>query len=170
MKVKVIAGIVCALCMGVFAQTSDVGTSDSSSKADNRVRRALESAGLKYSVDGDGDFRVHFKFKSGRTHLVFVNSETERYDGLELRRVWAFGFVSDKEVSKNNLQVLLERNGRYKLGAWNLQKHRRTGKWSAEFRVVVPADCPASELRSIIELTADVADEIEKESTGADKL
>lgn len=32
MKVKVIAGIVCALCTGAFAQISDKSASDSSSK------------------------------------------------------------------------------------------------------------------------------------------
>ncbi len=32
------------------------------------------------------------------------------------------------------------------------------------------ADCPASELRSIAELTADTADKIEKVLTNADKL
>ncbi len=170
MKVKVIVGIVCALCTGVFAQISDVGAPDSSSKADKRVRRALESAGLKYRVNDYGNFCLHFTLKGGRTHLVVVNSETERYEGLELRRVWAIGFATGEAISENNLQVLLERNGRYKLGAWNLQKQRRTGKWYAEFRVIVPADCPASELRSIIELTADVADAVEKASTGADEF
>ncbi len=172
MKIKLIAGIVCALCASAFAQLSDISVSESSSKGDSRVRKALENAGLKYSVDDDEDFRLTFSLGGGRTHLVIVDSNTHKYQGLEFRTVWARGFQADsaESISKKNLQTLLERNEDYKLGSWGLAKGS-DGKRFANFRVMVPADCSSSALNTIVRFVAEVADEIEKSATGgADKF
>lgn len=170
MRIEVIVWGVCFLCASAFAQLSDISTSTSevSAKEDNRVRQALENAGLKYSINKSGDFRLVIGVKDGRTQLVAVNSRTSTYDRIETRRVWAVAFSTGEEVSKSNLQTLLERNDDYKLGAWSLD--RENGKWFAKFRVSVPADCQGSELRSFIKCVAETTDEIEKAATGgADK-
>ncbi|MFM7378235.1 MAG: hypothetical protein ACKO1O_08935 [Erythrobacter sp.] len=44
---------------------------------DASVERRLDSAGLKYEVDDDGDYKLTFNYsKEGRTQLVFVSGTT----------------------------------------------------------------------------------------------
>lgn len=169
MKIQMIAGFMCMLCAGAFAQQADISASKSvTTKIDSRVRSALDSGGTKYEVDDDGDFRVAYQIDSERTHVVFINSNTHAYGGAEFRVVWAYGFVAD-EVLVNNMRTLLELNYTYKMGSWGLNKTVK-GTYEAQFRVVVPADCQASRLRAVAEFVADVADEIERLATKADKF
>ena len=168
-NIKMIAGMaICALCATSFAQLGEIGAEESSSKADARVRRALESADIKYSVDEDGDYKVVWTLDGDRTHLVFVNSNTTRLGDMELRDVWAIAFVAD-EVSANNLRALLELNGKYKVGAWNLTK-RNDGQFVAAFTITVSANCTGQALRTFTQVVASTADEIENTVTKADKF
>ena len=168
-NVKMIVGMaICALSATSFAQLGEIGVEESSSKADVRVRRALESADVKYSIDDDGDYKVQWSLDDGRSHVVFVNSKTSRLGSMELRKVWAVAFVAD-EVSANNLRALLELNGKYKVGAWNLIK-RNDGQFVASFNIAVSANCAGQALRTFTQVVASTADEIEKTVTKADKF
>ena len=168
-NVKMIAGMaICAFCATSFAQLGEIGADESSSKADARVRRELESAGVKYSVDGDGDYKIHWTLEGGRTHVVFVNSNTSRLGSMEFRKVSAVAFIAD-EMSANNLRALLELNGKYKVGAWNLTK-RRDGQFIAAFSITVSANCAGQALRTFTQVVASTADEIENTVTKADKF
>ena len=137
-------------------------------KADVRVRRALQSAGVKFAEDEDGDFRVHWTLDGGRTHMTFINSRVCDCGGMELREVWAVGFVVPS-IDANNLQALLEMNASYKLGAWELQK-KRDGKYWAVFSVKVSADASGEALKLISNLVATTADDIESKATREDNL
>ena len=166
-KTMIAGTAICALCAATFAQLGEIGVEESSSKADPRVRRALESAGVKYAVDEDGDYKVSWSLEGGRTHMTFVNSNTSRFGSMELREVWAVAFVSD-EVSANNMRALLELNGKYKVGAWSLKK--ASGKLIASFRITVSANCTGDALRTFTQAVASTADEIENTVTRADKF
>lgn len=169
-NIKKIAGMaICALCATSFAQLGEIGAdeSTSSSKGDVRVRRALESAGVKYTVDSDGDYRVHWTLENGRTHVVFVNSNTTRLGSMELRKVWALAFAAD-EVSANNLRALLELNAKYKVGGWCMVK--RDNKYVVSFDITVAANCAGQALRTFTQIVASTADEIENTVTKADQF
>ena len=169
-SIKKIAGMaICALCATSFAQLGEISTDEpaSSPKADVRVRRALESAGVKYAIDKDGDYKVTWTLEEGRTHVVFVNSNTTRLGTMELRKVWAVSFVAD-EVSANNMRALLELNAKYKVGNWSLSK--QNGGYIATFNVTVAANCAAQALRTFTQVVASTADEIENTVTRADRF
>lgn len=167
-KMKMIVGMAaCVLCATSFAQLGEIGEEDSSSKADARVRRALENADVKYRIDKDGDYRVQWTLDEGRTHVVFINSNTTKLGSMELREVWAIAFVAD-EVSANNMRALLELNAKYKVGAWRMYKGR--SGYQVSFCVTVSANCAGQALRTFSQVVASTADEIEKTVTKADKF
>ena len=147
---------------------STPAASSAKGKADVRVRRALQSASVKFTEDEDGDFRVQWTLEGGRTHVTFVNSRVCDCGGMELREVWAVGFVAPS-LDANNLQALLEMNASYKIGAWELQK-KRDGKYWAVFSVKVSADASGEALKLISGLVAKTADDIESKATREDKL
>ena len=167
-NVRIALGMaICASCATSFAQLGEIGVEDSSSKADSRVRRALESADIKYSIDDDGDYKVHWTLEGGRTHVTFVNSNTVRLGSMELREVWAIAFVAD-EVSANNMRALLELNAKYKVGAWRMAKGRNG--YQVSFCVTVSATCTGQALRTFTQVVASTADEIENTVTKADRF
>lgn len=138
-------------------------------KADGRVRRALESAGLPFWVDNDEDFVLLFETQthgSGRSQTVYIDSNTEWYGGIELRNVWSVGFVAD-EVSENDLRKLLELNNQYRMGAWAMTKDC-DGKWRVFFCVKVSGDCRAGDLRSVADYVAEAADQMERATSKGD--
>lgn len=138
-------------------------------KADGRVRRALESAGLPFRIDDDEDFVLLFETQthgSGRSQTVYIDSNTDWYGGIELRNVWSVGFVAD-EVSENDLRKLLELNNQYRMGAWAMTKDR-DGKWRVFFCVKTPGDCRAGDLRSIADYVAEAADQMERATSKDD--
>lgn len=153
------------------ASISYIGSSDSSSssgKEDGRVRRALNSAGVNFSVDSDGDFKVNWTLTGGRTHNTFINSRVSNYSGMELREIWAVGFVANS-IDSGNLQALLELNATYKLGAWEVQK-KSNGQYWAVFSVKVAADASGEVLKLMSNLVAQAADGIEAKATHKDEL
>lgn len=165
-----VAAAMCVLCTASFAQLGEIGEAEADSaspKADVRVKKALDNAGVKYHIDGDGDFVVVWKLDEGRSHLVFINSRTTKLGNMELRAVWAPAFIVD-EVSPNNMRALLELNSQYKVGAWGLKK--QGGKYMAFFSLDVSANSAGSALKIFTNVIATTADGIEKTVTKADKL
>jgi len=70
-----------------------------SNRPDHRVSSILDQLGLNYEVDGDGDFRLLFGLGDGRSQLVFVDSKTYRYQGLEVRSIWSPAYKSPTPFS-----------------------------------------------------------------------
>jgi len=128
-------------------------------KADARVLRALADAKLKYSVNKFGDCELLFSLDDDRTQVVFVNSETEHWGEMEIRSVWAFGYLSKTRLSQAKLERLLKQNGKLKSGAWHLSDGETIG---AVFSVKVAADCDGNALRTVATGVAEQADEMEK--------
>jgi len=88
---------------------------------DPRVAGALDRVGVKYAVDGDGDFRLTLeKIGTVEPQLVYINSQTTKLGALEIREIWAPGAVSEKPFSQEALAAMLTENHRTVLGAWRI--------------------------------------------------
>lgn len=164
----VIGAVVCALAFGAQAFMGENTSDDEFEKADKRVKRALDAAELKYSIDSDGDYKVSWGLKADRSHVTFVNSNTMTLGEFELREVWAVGFTAD-DVTDHQMRRLLELNSQYKIGAWSLKK-MRNGKYWAIFTATVAADCSGATLKKVTGVVALSADEVEEEFLGTDEL
>ncbi len=140
----------------------------SAAQYDGRVKRALDAAGLKYTIDSDGDFKLEFDLDNGRTQIVFINTKTYTYDNFEIREVWSPGYQSTSQFSANVATRLLADNMDKKIGAW--QTMRLNGKVTAVFAAKVAADMTAEQLRSILKAVSRSADAMEKELVGTDLL
>jgi len=134
--------------------------------SDSRVKRALDEAGLKYTVDSDGDFKLIFDIENDRTQIVWVNSKTYKYGEFEIREVWSVAYASDSLFNSTVANRLLKDNEDRKLGAW--QTKRLNGKYAAVFAAKVAASMSSDQLASAIRAVRSTADEIENELTSRD--
>lgn len=135
---------------------------------DPRVKRLLDSLGYRYELTKSQDFSLVFKLREGRSHMVFVSSSTEKYDDFEIREIWATCYRSAKRLSPDQLRTLLADSGNKKLGAYSLVSNDEVEV--AVFTVKAAADMNEDDMRSLIKLTTEAADEMELELTGTDDL
>lgn len=137
--------------------------------ADPRVRASLEEAGIKYSVNQAGNFKVIFQMKDeDRSHMAFVVSKTSSYREVELREVWAVAAVLDEYPPEEVLHRLLSVNSTTKLGAWAIEQAEDGEIWLL-YTAKVPAGLSPVELKDIIYFVAEVADEMEADISGDDE-
>ena len=141
---------------------------DIGGNVDFRVRRALEMARVSYSIGSRGDFEVKWTIEGQRTHTAYIYSQTYNHDGIEFRKVWAVGFVSNK-INANNLLSLLKLNSTYAIGAWEVE-NLDNGQLAAIFSVNVPANATGDYLRIVSSTVARTADGIELTATREDNL
>jgi hypothetical protein len=128
---------------------------------DNVVKAQLDSKGLTYEVDKDGDFKVLYKMGGGRTQLAWVRSVAYSYGSLKVREIWSPGYKSESDDFPALIaNTMLDKNHEVKLGAWEAQGH------VAVFVVKIAADANAEQLVDGIEAAVNSADELEKEITG----
>jgi hypothetical protein len=161
--ILVLAGVlVCAIT--VFAQIGQTKRA-----GDERVKRLLDKAELKYEVDSDGDFRLVNKFDNDRTHILFVNSNTENYLNMEIREVWAVGYIPPQgEIGGEIALDLLRENRKKKLGAWQIM--RVGGKDVAAFVAQIAADTDEKTLMGVMHLVSKTADDLEARLLHNDEL
>jgi hypothetical protein len=128
---------------------------------DNVIKAQLDSKGIKYEIDKDGDFRVLYKLSSGRTQIAWVRSTVHTFGTLKIREIWSPGYKSDSnDFPALIANTLLQKNHLVKIGAWEAQDEM------AMFVVKIPADANADQLDDAITVAVDSADEVEKEITG----
>ncbi len=130
------------------------------SKADPRLRRALNEAELKFTEKVDGNFSLHFTLADDRSHLVLAESETQQMGIIEVREVWGVGWKGSSEPSAYIANKLLRDNAQRKVGAWELHQ-QADGSFFAIFNVKVSADCDGEALKSIVYGVARTADDME---------
>lgn len=146
----------------MFAQTVE---------PDSRIKNLLDQTSLKYEVDSDGDFKLLYEYDDGRSHIVFVNSRTETYGGMEIREVWSVGYMPPEDgesVSARVSENLIRANSRAKMGAWQIQT--MDGKEVGVFRAMVPADAGQEIILDTMKLVGITADEKEAELLNSDDL
>lgn len=135
---------------------------------DARVEKLLIELGLKYTIDDDGDFRLGFQLEHDRSQLVWINSNTSTYRGMEVREVWAPAYRSPVEFPADVSFRLLRQNRKMKLGAWEAAK--MGDDYFAVFSVKISAEPDAETLLSVIKFVVEAADEMEQELTGKDEF
>ena len=171
MKITTCCAIVLALVMlngQVHAQLGD-SSPDSSQDYDQRVKKVLDTTDLKYEIDSDGDFKLIFEYDDGRSHIVFINSNTETYQNMEIREIWAVGYVAESGTISAPIALnLIRANSTIKLGAW--QVHKMGDREVASFRAMISANSNAETITDVLRLVGISADEKEAELTGTDDL
>lgn len=163
-KVLTLASVVVCSISVARAQIGE----EESKPCDQRVKAALNSAGVKYQVDSDGDFRVSWSTEEGRSHIAIVNSRITRLDNMEMREVWAHGYRGTS-LTKDQLEKILMKNATYKTGSWSMIK-RKDGSVVVIFTVVVSAKASGESLKTITRSVAMEGDRMEKLLIGTDEF
>ena len=138
---------------------------------DSRVKDLLDGTDLKYEIDSDGDFKLLYEYDDGRSHIVFVNSKTESYGGMEIREIWSVGYMTPDEkatVPASVSENLVRANSLAKMGAWQVQK--MDDKEVGVFRAMVPANAGKDIVLDTMKLVGITADEKESELLSSDDL
>jgi hypothetical protein len=130
---------------------------------DNSVKRRLDSAGQKYEVDKDGDFKITYTFSEDkRSQIVFVSGAP--YDvagGLQVRNIFApVAKVKDDNIAGKALSLLADNNG-YKIGAYEVEGD------IVMLSLKIPDSATPAQLVKAVQIAAGVADEKEKSFSGA---
>lgn len=130
-------------------------------EADKKIQKQLDQRKVRYEVDADGDFKVTYELADGRTQLAFVRSTTFEYGELRIREILSIGYRAvGAQFPADVANRMLEHNNQAKLGAWAKQDNL------AIFTTKIPADADADELIDALEVTVNLADELEKTFTG----
>lgn len=129
--------------------------------SDASVKTRLDARGIKYEIDGDGDYKILISYKDeGRTQLVFVSGATESVKGLSVREVFSpAGRVADDGVGSKAL-TLLEESRTQKIGAWEVSDD------VLYYVIKLPDSVDATQLEAAIEIAAESADNKEIELSG----
>ena len=141
---------------------------------DARVKAVLDQIGYKYTVDKDNDFQLVFNTGDDtvkqRTQMVFINSNTLKYDNVEVREIWSVCHeVKVGFIPCDILNTLMKKNADLKIGSWCYEERDSTHR--LYFSVKVGVNVNKETLISILSLVATSADSYEAELTGdADKF
>ncbi len=136
---------------------------------DQRVRRLLDELGLKYDIDGSGDFAVPFTVGEDRSQTIYIDSDTRYVDRLEVRHVWSIGLRSEAPLPADVANALLVYNANVNLGAWQLIREEDDEACIAIFLIPIAADTSAKALLSVMHAVGTAADVIEEKLTDEDK-
>jgi hypothetical protein len=141
-------------------------------EGDATIERLLKAAGMKYNIDKDGDFQLAVRmFDESRTHIVWITSKVTKYLVMDIRKVWAYAYMTDEPFSKEIANQLLEENFKMKFGSWQCGYIGALGskKRVAIFELQLTGSYDADVLAQAIYGVALAADNMEKVLTdGAD--
>lgn len=160
MSVRSTVAVLLICAVPVFAQLGKSATGDA------RIRSALNQLDLKYKVTDLGNFRMVFSLDEGRTQLVFINSKTETYHGLEIREVWAPAYKSENPFSAAVANRLLTDSDENKIGAWAVYRDNDNA-YVAKYVAKIDAGADPQSLQAVITAVIKCADAMEKELTGS---
>jgi hypothetical protein len=139
------------------------GAAAAADRADPLVKKHLETAGTPFTIDDDNDFDITVDLGDGRTQKVFVLSDVNSVDGLEVRELWSAGYRAPdgKTIPVSVANRLLEHSNEVILGSWVKQSGGH-----GIFVIKIPADASSEDLDTAIDAVAANADKLEKEFTG----
>lgn len=124
---------------------------------DASVASRLDARGVKYQVDGDGDYKVTYNYsEEGRTQLVFVSGGTQSVGGFVIREVFSpAARVSTDGVTGAKALELLTQSSINKLGSWEIRGD------ALFFVIKLPDSMDASQLEKAMDIAAQTADNME---------
>lgn len=130
--------------------------------ADSSVASRLDARGMRYEIDGDGDYKVVYNYaEEGRTQLAFVSGRTEDIAGFRIREVFAPAARLDQDgIDGARALALLQDSREQKLGAWEVAGD------VLYFVIKLPDSVDAAALEAAIDIVAQVADDKEIEFSG----
>lgn len=129
---------------------------------DASVKSRLDTQGVKYEVDQDGDFKVTYNYsKEGRTQLVFVGGKTESVAGFTIREVFSPAARVEKDgINGAKALELLAESRKNKFGSWEI------GGDVLYFVIKLPDNVSAKQLEAAMDIAAETADDMEIEFSG----
>jgi uncharacterized membrane protein YcgQ (UPF0703/DUF1980 family) len=135
---------------------------------DGRVRAALLKAGVEFTVTNDKNFKVIVNLRSGRTHVVLLDSSTSKINGtsMEFREIYAMGHKVEGGLSEVITNKMMKQSHDKKIGAWEIIAGSSTSL--AVFTAKVDANLNDTNLVKIINSVGLVADTMELEISGKD--
>jgi len=139
-----------------------LGTPTSVAAEDESVAARLKAQGIEgYEVDADGDYRVTYYTKEGRTQLVFVAGNTETVGDPTIREVFSpAGRVAKDGINGSKALELLASSADMKIGAWEIRGD------VLYFVIKVLEEVSADELEAVMDIAAETADDQELELSG----
>ncbi len=151
MRLPLLAAVLLALTL----------TPSPSTAGDASVEARLDARGIKYEVDGDGDYRVVVSYKAeNRTQLVFVSGTSESIQGLLVREVFSPAGKVDVDAIAGKALDLLNESRTLKIGAWEIAGD------VLYYVIKLPDSVDAAQLEAAIDIAAETADNKEIELSG----
>lgn len=126
-------------------------------------RQKLDRIGWKYDMTENGNYRVTFNVGgTKRTQLFYISGETQSYDCLVIREFFApAAKISDSVNGAKALELMAESHTK-KMGSWEI--HGDMLMYTAKVSDAIDGE----ELRSLMNIIVNTADEAELKLTGAD--
>jgi hypothetical protein len=130
---------------------------------DASVNARLTARGIKFEVDGDGDYKVTYSYKKeGRSQLVFVAGKTEQVGEFKIREIFSpAGRVAKDGISGAKALEFLKESRLNKLGSWELSGD------ILYFVIKMPDNMDSAQLESAMDIAAQTADDMELKLSGA---
>jgi hypothetical protein len=156
------------LVLFFFLAAAAAVSAQSSSTGDPRVVAQLDRLGIRYKAMDSGNYSITFDVESGRSQVAYIMAKTETYKGLEIREIWSRAGTFEDLPESDVMQKLLEDSAGEKIGFWSIEE-ADNGGWTVYFSVKVPVYLKDADLKSLLELTANVGDEKEAELFNQDE-
>ena len=155
MSSSVRAVLIASLLLGSFL--APVAHADDAS-----VKTRLDARGVKYEVDDDGDFKVTYNYsKENRSQFVFVSGTTQSVGGLKIREIFSpAARIETDGINGAKALELLARSRKTKVGGWEV------GGDVLYFVIKLPDSLDAAQLKSAMDIAAEIADDMEIEISG----
>ncbi len=158
-----VATVAAPLAAGAQAAADAQGAT----KDDTGIAAQLDRIGLKYDVTKSGNYSISYDLDGGRSQVVYIMGTTEKVDATEVRELWSRAGTFDAVPTADQMQNLLEESGSKKIGSWALEETDKGG-YTVYFSVKVPTYLKDADLVSLLQYTANIADQKEKELFNSD--
>lgn len=161
--------------IAIFSVTGAIVTTSSNpvyaGSPDARIQEALDSIGMKYTIDKDGDFKIILEYNDKRSQAILINSVTTsiKDSGLEMRDIISVAYQTKGDLSVEVANQLLKNSRKLAIGAWELMSFN-DGTSLVIFNAKVDAKMSEKDLLKTIKIVGAIADEMEKELSSGDKF
>lgn len=126
-------------------------------------RQKLDRIGWKYDMLENGNYRVVLNVgETKRTHLFYISGGTQSYDCLVIREFFAPAAKVSTSINGAKALELMAESHTKKMGSWEI--HGDTLMYTVKVSDAIEGE----ELRSVMNLVVNTADEAELKLTGAD--